>query len=243
MIRILPALLIILGCNEPLTSERTALVAVASNFASTANKLVNVFEKETNYRIKLAIGSTGKHFAQIRNGAPYDAFLAADKERPKILEQTDLAQTDSRFTYAHGRLTLWSPQSDLVDSNGNILFSDMFKHLAIANPRLAPYGRAAEELLLQRGQWDDLKPRLVQGENIAQTLLFVDSGNAELGLVATAHVKDRDGSHWLVPEEMHNPIEQQAVLLPSQPAAHAFLEFLKTKRAQKIILTDGYSVP
>ena len=161
MIRILPALLIILGCNEPLTSERTALVAVASNFASTANKLVNVFEKETNYRIKLAIGSTGKHFAQIQNGAPYDAFLAADKERPKILEQTDLAQTDSRFTYAHGRLTLWSPQSDLVDSNGNILFSDMFKHLAIANPRLAPYGRAAEELLLQRGQWDVLQLSLI----------------------------------------------------------------------------------
>ena len=130
-----------------------------------------------------------------------------------------------------------------MDSNGNILFSDKFKHLAIANPRLAPYGRAAEELLLQRGQWDALQPRLVQGENIAQTLLFVDSGNAELGLVATAHVKDRDGSHWLVPEEMHNPIEQQAVLLTSQPAAHAFLEFLKTKRAQKIILTDGYSVP
>ena len=243
MIRILPALLIILGCNEPLTSEGTALVAVASNFASTADKLVNVFEKETNYRIKLAIGSTGKHFAQIQNGAPYDAFLAADRERPKILEQHGLTQSDSRFTYALGRLTLWSPKADLVDSSGNVLFSDMFKHLAIANPRLAPYGRAAEELLHERGQWDALQPRLVKGENIAQTLLFVDSGNAELGLVATAHVKDRDGSKWLVPEQMHNPIEQQAVLLTSQPAAHAFMKFLRTKRAQKIILTDGYSVP
>ena len=243
MIRYLPALLLILGCTESLAPERPAVVAVASSFAPTARQLAAAFETQTGHSITLATGSTGKHFAQIINGAPFDAFLAADTERPQRLEEAGRIQSGTRFTYARGRLTLWSPQPNLVDTNGSVLADDTFKHLAMANPRLAPYGRAAEQLLRRRGQWQALQPRLVQGENIAQALLFVDSGHAELGLVAAAQVGKRDGSHWLVPTTWHDPIEQQAVLLTPQPAARAFLDFLQSNTAQAIIRDAGYQVP
>ena len=243
MIRLLPALLIALGCTEPLAPERTVTVAVASNFAPTARELATAFEQQTGHRITLAPGSTGKHFAQIQNGAPFDAFLAADRERPAQLEQAGRIQSDTRFTYARGRLALWSPRTDWVDANGSVLNDTAIRHLALANPRLAPYGRAAEQVLRARGQWMPLQPRLVQGENIAQALLFVDSGNAELGFVAAAHIQGRTGSHWLVPETLHDPIEQQAVLLSTHPVAREFLNFLQSEPARHLIRDAGYHVP
>ena len=224
-----------------------ANVAVAANFAVPARELAHRFGQETGHRILLATGSTGKHFAQIFNGAPFAAFLAADETRPTRLEEEGLAVAGSRFTYAVGRLVLWSARRDLVDAEGEVLGGAGFNHLAMASETLAPYGAAARQTLQELGLWEELQGRIVRGENIGQAFQFAHSGNADLGLVALSQVlalaADQQGSWWLVPSRLHDPIRQQAVLLRDDPVARSFLEFLKSRAAQDIITGYGYGLP
>lgn len=205
------------------------------------------FAAETNHRLVLSSGSTGKHYAQIHHGAPFDLFLAADRERPERLEREGRAVPGTRFTYALGRLVLWSPDPELVDDQGAVLQSGGFRHLAIANPRLAPYGRAARQLLQGRGLWQRLQPRLVRGENIGQAFQFVRSGNAELGLVACSQLfgpgGELGGSRWLVPEGLYAPIEQQALLLRDTSAGRALLRYVRGPAGRAIIRRYGYALP
>ena len=222
-------------------------VAVASNFADTLREIAGRFEQQSGHRVTLVSGSTGMHYAQIRNGAPFDAFFAADMKRPRLLEEEGATLADSRFTYAVGKLVLWSPNADYVDPAGELLEQGDFRHLALANPKLAPYGRAAREVLEQRHQWQDLQGRMVRGENIGQTFQFVKSGNAELGFVAHSQVKRPghpiEGSFWEVPQSLYTPIEQQAVLLKDNDAARAFLSFVKSDESLEIIRGFGYGTP
>ena len=219
-------------------------VAVAANFSSTMAALVGQFEAVSAHTVRMSSGSTGAHYAQIRNGAPFDAFFAADATRPELLERQGIAIAGSRFAYATGRIALWSREPGLVDSEGAVLGTGEFRHLAIANPDLAPYGVAARQVLEHRGLWDRLQDRLVRGQDIGQTYSFVFSGNAELGFVAYAQVhrpgQAIEGSYWLVPQAFHAPIEQQAVLLVDVPAAREFLEFVKSSDARAIIRAYGY---
>jgi len=220
-------------------------VAVASNFKTTLEVLAKKFEAHTVHHVILVSGSTGKHYAQIIHGAPFDAFFAADSKRPKRLEKEGLAITGSRFTYALGKIILWSPKTNYVDPSGLILKKGEFRHLALANPRLAPYGRAAREVLQTLGLWKQLRTRLVRGENISQTFQFIASGNAELGFIAYSQMKtfsDSAGSTWEIPENLYHPIEQQAILLKDRVSTRAFLRFVRGKIAQKIIKTHGYLI-
>ncbi|PIV81195.1 molybdate ABC transporter substrate-binding protein [bacterium CG17_big_fil_post_rev_8_21_14_2_50_64_8] len=222
-------------------------IAVASNFARPAQEIAAQFETDTGHHVVLAFGSTGKHFAQISNGAPFAAFLAADARRPRLLEEAGLAVTGTRFTYAVGKIVLWSPDKDLVDPDGAVPSSDRFRHLAIANPGLAPYGEAAQQVLQSQGLWDKLADRIVRGENIGQTYQFVQSGNAELGFVASAQLIDEQGrmpgSWWDPPQDSYTPIAQQAVLLREGPAARAFLDYMRSGAARKIITHYRYGAP
>jgi molybdate transport system substrate-binding protein len=232
------------GQGQALGDE--VLVVVASNFAGAIKAIAERFEQQTGHDVVLSFGSTGKHYAQIRHGAPYHAFFAADMQRPRLLEEEGRIVPGSRFTYAFGRLVLWSPQADRVDPHGEVLASGGFARLAIANPRLAPYGAAAQQVLEARGLWDTLQPRLVRGENIGQTYQYVQSGAAELGFVAYSQVRTPDaepaGSAWIVPETLYQPIEQQAVLLKDTPAARAFMAFVRSEAAAGIIEGYGYGV-
>ena len=237
----LAALLFAIGL-EPAAADEI-VVAVAANFAKPMAALVERFEAETAHRVRITTGSTGKHYAQIRNGAPFDAFFAADADRPRLLEDAGVGVPGSRFTYAIGRLALWSPRSEYVDAEGKILEDGGFRHLAIANPSLAPYGAAARDVLAAKGVLDALERKLVFGEDVGQTFGFVHSGAAELGFVAYAQLVADDGvggSHWLVPAALHAPIEQQALLLVDSPAARAFVEFVTGDAARAIIERFGY---
>jgi molybdate transport system substrate-binding protein len=218
-------------------------VAVATNFAGAMNALVERFEATSAHTVSVSSGSTGAHYAQIKNGAPFDAFFAADSERPRLLEAEGVAVAGSRFLYAVGRLALWSIRADYVDGDGRVLEAGEFRHLAIANPELAPYGAAARDVLMARGLWDLLQPRLVTGQDIGQTYSFVQTGNAELGFVAWAQLKQTAevaGSYWLVPDSLHRPIEQEAVLLRDSPGARAFAEFVQGVEAREIVRRYGY---
>lgn len=222
-------------------------VAVASNFGEVIKVIAARFERRTGHQVIISLGSTGKHYAQIRNGAPFDVFFAADEHRPKLLEQEGIALPGSRFTYAIGKLILWSPRDGYVDSAGAVLKQGAFRYLAIANPRLAPYGKAAREVLEALGLWDSLGDRMVRGENIGQAFQYVKSGTAELGFVAYSQVKRPghpiEGSYWIVPRELYTPIRQQAVLLKDSAAARAFLSFVKSEAAREIIHNYGYTTP
>jgi molybdate transport system substrate-binding protein len=219
-------------------------VAVATNFAAVMSTLVERFEEKSGHRVLVSSGSTGGHYAQIKNGAPFEAFSAADTERPRRLEAEGAAISGSRFLYAVGRVALWSARPDYVDAEGKVLEMGGFRHLAIANPELAPYGAAAREVLTARGLWNGLQGRLVMGQDIGQTYSFVQTGNAEIGFVAWSQLKQPDGaiagSYWLVPESLHRPIEQEAVLLRDVPAARALVEFVKSAEAREIIRSYGY---
>lgn len=219
-------------------------VAVASNFSDTMNRLVERFEQRSDHKVLVSFGSTGNHYAQIKNGAPFEAFFAADVERPELLEKERVAIAGSRFTYAVGRIALWSRQADYVDAEGKVLETGDFRFLAIANPDLAPYGAAAREVLVARGLLEKLQGRLVQGQDIGQTYSFVYTENAELGFVAYSQLKrpgqEIEGSFWLVPEALHRSIEQQAVLLRDVAAAREFLQFVKGEEARMIIQSYGY---
>ncbi len=225
----------------------TINIAVASNFAEPIKSIARLYEAQSGHRISLVFGATGKHYAQIRHGAPFAAFFAADAHRPELLEKEGIAIPGSRFTYAVGRIVLWSPTRDYVDAEGGILQQRPFRHLAVANPRLAPYGKAAQQFLQARGLWDDLQDYLVRGENIGQTFQFVRSGSAELGFVAYSQVKrpghPLEGSLWEVPPSEYAPIEQQAVLLEESPAARGFVEFVRSADAVDIIRGFGYGLP
>lgn len=222
-------------------------VAVASNFADVIRAVSQRYEAQTGHKVTPISGSTGKHYAQIRNGAPFDAFFAADARRPELTEKEGMAVPGSRFTYAVGKVVLWSPRSGYVDPEGSILERGEFRHLAIANPKLAPYGKAAQEVMQARGLWESLRGHLVRGENISQAFQFVKSGNAELGFVAYSQVKRPEqpieGSYWEVPQALYSRIEQQAVLLKDSEAARGFLSYIRSDEALKIIHNYGYDRP
>lgn len=237
----LAAIVIATACGPP-PATRELNIAVASNFKQPAAKIVQEFQDRTGRNVIVTLGSTGKLYAQIEHGAPYDVFLAADAERPRLVEAHFSTAKGSRFTYAVGNLVLWSPTKGVVDPDGQILDQGGFSRIAIANPLLAPYGRAAEEVLKKRGLWRQLQDKLVRGENIGQTFQFVYSGNADIGFVALSQVKDSGGSMWIVPQELYSPIEQQAVLLSDDPGAREFLEYLKSKQAREIIRGYGYGL-
>jgi len=222
-------------------------VAVAANFAQPLAALATVFQKETGHTVSFAAASTAKLYAQIRHGAPFEVLLSADAETPARLEAEGLGVLGSRFTYATGALVLWSPEAAVVDAEGKILHQPGTGKVAIANPKLAPYGRAAQEALTALGRYDALKPRFVMGENIGQTFQFVASGNAAMGLVATAQVmqagKLKGGSAWQVPKNLYAPIRQDAILLKTaadNAAARALMRFLREPTARSIIQFYGY---
>lgn len=228
-------------------SVETVHVAVASNFADAITEIARRFERQSGRKVVLSFGSTGKHYAQIKNGAPFDLFLSADAQRPKLLETDGAGVAGTRFTYAIGRVVLWSPAGGLVDGAGAVLRSGGFDHLAIANPRLAPYGAASQQVLEALGLWDELQSRIVRGENIGQTLQFVRSGSAELGFVALSQItrpgRTPRGSYWEPPQSLYTPIEQQAVLLKDSAPARAFVDYLRGDEAAKIIRGYGYRLP
>ncbi len=229
----------------PAARAEEALIAVAANFADVARFLAADYGAISGHRITVATGSTGKIYAQIVNGAPYDAMLAADRERPELLESEGRAVPGSRFTYATGRLALWSADPALIGADGaETLRAGAFRHLAIANPKLAPYGLAARQTLERLGLWDALQGKLATGENIGQAHALVSSGAAELGFVAAAQVQTGvSGSVWQAPEDLHDPIRQDAVLLwhgAENPAARGFLEFLNSGGARTFIRASGY---
>lgn len=225
----------------------TITVAVAANFTAAAKQLAHDYSASTGDAVRLSFGSTGKLYAQIRNGAPFDAFLAADVRRPRLLEEKGNAVKGSRFTYARGKLVLWSPEPDRVDDQGHVLSEGTFSHLAIANPRTAPYGAAARQVLRHLGLWNDLQAKLIRGENIAQAYQFVAGGGADLGFVAWSEVHHPGtpvkGSYWNIPSKLYAPIDQQAVLLNDRPEARAFLEYLRSAAAKPVIESFGYTVP
>lgn len=236
-------LLVILIASVPCqVFADTIRVATASNFRAAMVDLAGSFEKKSGHKVTLISGASGKHYAQIIHGAPFDTFFSADAERPERLESEGLAIPGSRFTYAVGKLVLWSPQTGLVDSHGEVLKSTEFRHLSIANPELAPYGRAAKEVLLALGVWDKIANRLVRGENVSQAFQFVHSRNAELGLVAYSQLRTTaaGGSYWLIPQSLYQPIEQQAVLLRENTATQDFMAFVRSEQGRKIILDHGY---
>ncbi|MGW8229256.1 MAG: molybdate ABC transporter substrate-binding protein [Gammaproteobacteria bacterium] len=219
-------------------------VAVASNFREPAREIAARYEQLSGQQLVLSFGSTGKHYAQIRHGAPFDVFFAADVWRPRLLEEEGVAIADSRFTYARGRLVLWSPQKGFIDNQGKVLETGHFIRLAIANPKLAPYGRAAQEVLQVKGLWNAIQPLIVRGENIGQTYQFVKSGNAELGFVAYSQIKRSNqaitGSYWLVPQTLYQPIEQQVIMLRDNSAIRAFIAYVQSPQVQTIIRNYGY---
>ena len=202
---------------------------------------------DTTNNIVLISGSSGKHYAQILNGAPFDLFFSADKLRPNMLEKEDVFNNQSRFTYALGKLALWSPFNEYVDSDGQVLYTDDFRFLAIANPKIAPYGVASKETLTSMNLWQDMEEKLVRGENIAQTFQFAKSGNAKLGFVSYSQIlslnSSSEGSYWLVPQDMYQPIEQQAILLKDSSLGKDFLSFIMSDEALDIIKRNGYDLP
>lgn len=226
-------------------------VAVAANFAEPMKRIAADFEKASGHKLLLSLGSTGKFHAQIKAGAPFQVLLAADDETPLKLENEGAAVAGSRFTYAIGKLVLWSGKEAIIDANGAVLRRGGFDYLALANPKLAPYGAAAVETMQALGVHDKLAPKFVQGENIAQTYQFVASGNALLGFVALSQVigpdgKAKSGSMWIVPETLYSPIRQDAVLLEKgrdSAPARALLDYLKSKSARDIVRSFGYGLP
>ncbi|MCQ4261878.1 molybdate ABC transporter substrate-binding protein [Stutzerimonas stutzeri] len=224
-------------------------VAVASNFTAPMQEIAARFERDTGHQARLAFGASGKFYAQIRNGAPFEVLLSADDTTPQRLEQEGAAVPDSRFTYAVGRLVLWSAIAGLIKDGPERLKAGDFRHLAVANPKTAPYGAAAQSTLVHLGLADKLRSRLVQGENIAQTYQFVASGNAQLGFIALSQVAKNGeiaaGSGWIVPTDLHSPIRQDAVLLTKgkdNPAARALMDYLAQPQVRELIQSYGYGL-
>ncbi len=250
---IIPVLaLIILTAVSQLAAAENLNIATASNFSVPLKKIARLFEQQTGHKVTIISASTGKLYAQIIHGAPFNAFFSADSRRPELLEKEQLAVADSRFTYAIGRLVLWSPDAAYIDKDGMILKNKMllqdkqFRYLAMANAKLAPYGRAAEQTLSRLKLLTALRGKIVRGENIGQTFQFVRSHNAQLGLLAYSQIIQADdsisGSYWLVPQSYYTPIKQQAVLLKANKASRQFYDFVKSAAAGEIIKNSGYQL-
>lgn len=236
--------------SQHISQADTTLVAVAANFTKPMTEIAARFEQSIGHTAKLSFGSSGKFVAQIENGAPFEVFLSADLSGPTRLQQNGYAVADSLSTYALGKLVLWSSTPGFVDDQGTILSSGQFKHLAIADPKLAPYGAAAVDYLTRKGLLEKIQPILVLGENISQTQQFISSGNAELGFVALSQVvengKITHGSGYVIPTDQYARIQQGAVLLKTgadNPAARALIAFLKSETARHIIAQYGYELP
>jgi molybdate transport system substrate-binding protein len=223
--------------------------AVAANFTAPAQQIAELFQKETGHTVKFSFGSSGKFYSQIQNGAPFDVFLAADEKNPKLLEEEGLAVKDTRFVYALGKLVLWSAKPGFVDSKGAVLSKGSYDKIAYADPKLAPYGLAAQETLQKLKLWDKVQSKMVTGESIAQTYQFAATGNAEMAFIALSQItkdgKVSEGSSWVVPGDMYSPIKQAAIQLTAAKdpvAAKAFLTFLKSKKAVAVIRSFGYGL-
>jgi len=237
-------------CGVTLTASAADVsVAVAANFTAPMQKIAKIFEADTGHKAMLAFGATGAFYAQIKNGAPFQVLLAADKETAERLEKEGFGMAGTRFTYAIGKLVLWSKKPGLVDDKGDVLRQGGFDKLAVANPKLAPYGAATMETLTKLGLLAQLKPKFVEGSNVIQTHQFVTSENAALGFVALSQVyadgRLTQGSAWIVPASFHAPIQQDAVLLKTgkdNAAASALLSYLKSEKAQAIIRAYGYDL-
>jgi molybdate transport system substrate-binding protein len=241
-----PLLLAACFCINAAQAEEVQ-VAVASNFTAPIQAIASEFEKDTGHKLIAAYGATGQFYTQIKNGAPFEVFLAADDTTPARLESEGDAVKGSRFTYAVGTLALWSAKDNYVDAKGQVLRDNTFQHLSIANPKAAPYGLAATQVLDKLGLTGQVKDKIVEGQNITQAYQFVSTGNAELGFVALSQVfkdgKLASGSAWIVPAELHDPIKQDAVILGKgrdNPAAKALMDYLKGPKAAAIIQTYGY---
>ncbi|MFO1217826.1 MAG: molybdate ABC transporter substrate-binding protein [Burkholderiaceae bacterium] len=244
------ALLIAACLFSTVAAAADVQVAVAANFAGPLQRIAEAFGAATGHRLVVSSGATGKFYTQIVSGAPFEVLLAADDETPARLVAEGHAVAGTAFTYAIGRLVLWSAQPGLVDAQGAVLASDAIRHIAIANPKVAPYGAAAMQVLRSRGLAQALAPRLVTAESIAQAFQFVATGNAEIGFVALSQAaapgKPAAGSWWLVPQNLHDELEQGAVLLRAgagNPAARSLLAFLKSDAALQLIREHGYGVP
>ena len=247
----LATLVAIIALTAPVTARADeATVAVAANFTEVIEELETIFEAATDHTLTVTSGSTGKLYAQIKQGAPFDILMAADQARPERLESEGDAVSGSRFTYAIGQLVLWSPDAERISADGRaVLKVADFDHLAIANPDLAPYGLAAKQTLQHFGLWDALQPKLVMGQNIGQAFSMVATGNAQLGLVAKSYAvsarNETPGSRWDVPIDAHEPIRQDALILKraaDNPAARAFADFLRSDAAREVITRFGYMV-
>ena len=224
-------------------------VAVAANFTAPIQAIAKDFEKDTGHKLIAAYGATGQFYAQIKNGAPFEVFLAADHSTPAKLEQENAIAPGSRFTYAIGTLALWSAKDGYVDAKGDVLKKNDYQHLAIANPKAAPYGLAATQVIDKLGLQDKVAGRIVEGQNITQAFQFVSTGNAELGFVALSQIykdgKVTSGSAWIVPANLHDPIRQDAVILnkgKDNAAAKALVEYLKGPEAAAVIKSYGYEL-
>lgn len=229
------------------TQAAEVMAAVAANFTAPMKMLAKSFEQDTGHKLVLSFGSTGSFYAQIKNGAPFDVLLAADSDTPLRLEKDGLGVAGSRFTYATGRLVLWSPKAGVVDDQGSVLRSGKFQRLAIANPKLAPYGAAAMQVLANLGLEATVQPKLVQGENIAQAYQFTASENAQIGFVALSQVFMQghisQGSAWVVPAHLHAPLQQDAIVLrkgQDNPGAQALMVYLQSEKARRTLQTFGY---
>lgn len=224
-------------------------VAVAANFTAPIQAIAADFKKDTGHTLVAAYGATGQFYAQIKNGAPFEVFLSADDSTPQKLESEGDTVKGSRFTYAVGTLALWSAKEGYVDAKGDVLQKNQYQHLSIANPKAAPYGLAATQVLAKLGLTEQVKSKLVEGQNITQAYQFVSTGNAELGFVALSQIykdgKVSSGSAWIVPGQMHDPIKQDAVILnkgKDNPAAKALVDYLKGPKAAAIIKSYGYQL-
>jgi molybdate transport system substrate-binding protein len=231
----------------PVFAEQV-LVAVATNFVPPFREIAVEFEKTTGHTLQVAAGSSGNFYSQIKNGAPFDVFFSGDMERPRLLEDEGLGVKDSRFTYAIGRLVLWSPNADLIKGE-ETLQAKQYKRLAMANPKTAPYGVAAMQAMQRLELWDSVQPHIVMGESLGQTMGFIESGNAQLGFVALSQVIDPrikgQGSRWDVPAHLHGPIKQDVVLLTKgkdNQAATVLLKFIQSPQAKAIIERYGYEL-
>ncbi|MCO7037918.1 molybdate ABC transporter substrate-binding protein [Pseudomonas carnis] len=224
-------------------------VAVAANFTAPIQAIAADFEKDTGHKLVAAYGATGQFYTQIKNGAPFEVFLSADDTTPQKLESEGATVKGSRFTYAVGTLALWSAKEGYVDAKGDVLKKNQFKHLSIANPKTAPYGLAATQLLARESLSDQVKDKLVEGQNITQAYQFVSTGNAELGFVALSQIykdgKVTGGSAWIVPASLHDPIKQDAVILnkgKDSAAVKALVDYLKGPKAAAVIKSYGYEL-
>ena len=243
-------LAIFIGCSAFTSAQADEVqVAVAANFTAPIQAIASDFEKDTGHKLIAAYGATGQFYTQIKNGAPFEVFLAADDSTPEKLEKEGDIVPGSRFTYAVGTLALWSAKDGYIDGTDKTLIGNQYKHLSIANPKAAPYGLAATQVLAKLDLTDKVKNKIVEGQNITQAYQFVSTGNAELGFVALSQIykdgKVTSGSAWIVPAELHDPIKQDAVILnkgKDNPAAKALVDYLKGPKAAAVIKSYGYQL-